>query len=258
MEIAAARQADATQELQAEFDDRFEMLRRRLTSICMALAGSDNAPDLVHETYLRARDRLHQLRDPALFDAWVVRIAIHEAKGLTRRARRERERLPRIHRKGHAASPDTALRELVERLPARQRAVIALYGDIAQHMWLIDARGTAESNIWMATIGDETVVDTLEWWRNCIADEGVYFADPQQAFSAALKYAQSGDHSEERNIATADAYCKVESGLDRAVNAAFLAAINTVLPNLEADLIALQELEEDALIRAKEILATAE
>ena len=127
MEIAAARQANATQELQAEFDDRFEILRRRLTSVCIALAGVDNAPDLVHETYLRARDRLHQLRDPDLFDAWVVRIAMNEAKSLTRRARRERERLPQIHRKGHTTSPDTALRELVELLPPRQRAVIVLH-----------------------------------------------------------------------------------------------------------------------------------
>ena len=128
MEIAAARHAaDDAQQLRAEFDDRFEGVRRRLTAVCVALAGADDAPDLVQETYLRASDRLHQLRDPSLFDAWVVRIAMNEAKGLTRRARRERARLAGIQRADRATSPDTALRELVELLPLRQRAVIVLH-----------------------------------------------------------------------------------------------------------------------------------
>lgn len=127
MDIAAARRTDATQQLRAEFDDRFENVRRRLTAVCVALAGADDAPDLVQETYLRATDRLHQLREPSLFDAWVVRIAMNEAKGLTRRARRERELLPGIGPTQRAATPDTALRELVERLPPRHRAVIVLH-----------------------------------------------------------------------------------------------------------------------------------
>lgn len=127
MEVAAVRQPDATQALRADFDERFEEVRRRLTAVCIALAGVDDAPDLVQETYLRASGRLHQLRDPSLFDAWVVRIAINEAKGLRRRARREQDGLPRIHRTNSAPGPDTALRELVERLPPRQRAVIVLH-----------------------------------------------------------------------------------------------------------------------------------
>lgn len=127
MEIAAARTTDATQELRGEFDDRFQGVRGRLTAVCIALAGADDAPDLVQETYLRASDRLHQLRDPSLFEAWVVRIAMNEAKSLTRRARRERDRLFGVHRAEVAPGPDAALRELVELLPPRQRAVIVLH-----------------------------------------------------------------------------------------------------------------------------------
>ena len=130
----------------------------------------------------------------------------------------------------------------------------ALYGDIAREMWLRDARGTAESDIWMATIEDAAVVRALDWWRDCLADEEVYFADPEQARSAALTFARSGDFEEERRIATVDAVCKVESALDRAVHGAFLTATNRVLPELEADLLALQQLEEDALVRARIIL----
>ncbi|MGH2418398.1 MAG: RNA polymerase sigma factor [Candidatus Limnocylindria bacterium] len=127
MEIAAVRTTDATRQLRVEFDDRFEGMRRRLTAVCIALAGADDAADLVQETYLRASDRLHQLRDPELLEAWVVRIAMNEAKSLTRRARRERERLPDLRAAGRAEGPDTALRELVERLPPRHRAVIVLH-----------------------------------------------------------------------------------------------------------------------------------
>ena len=127
MEIATVRETGATLVLRAEFDDRFALVRGRLNAVCIAVAGVDAAQDLVQETYLRASDRLHQLRDPSLFDAWVVRIAINEAKGLTRRLRRERERLPRLHSAAPAPGPDAALRELVERLPSRQRAVIVLH-----------------------------------------------------------------------------------------------------------------------------------
>lgn len=127
MEIAAVRETDAPLDLRAEFDDRFDGVRHRLTAVCIALAGADDAPDLVQETYLRASARLHQLRDPSLFDAWVVRIAMNEAKGLTRRARRERARLPGFAPPERAPAPDTALRELVELLPPRQRAVIVLH-----------------------------------------------------------------------------------------------------------------------------------
>lgn len=133
-------------------------------------------------------------------------------------------------------------------------ATRALYGDLEQEMWLRDARGTAESDIWMATLEDQAVTDALDWWRECVAQRGVYFVDPQQAFDGAIKFAQSGDYAQERLIASADAACKVESGLDRAVSAAFLSATNAVLPALEEDLLALQHLEEGALVRAQEIL----
>lgn len=134
----------------------------------------------------------------------------------------------------------------------------ALYGDIEREMWLIDARGTAQSDIWMATVEDPLVMQALNAWRDCLAGRGFQWADPQQARDAAFSYARAGDHAEERLIAAADAACKVESGLDRAVDAAFLAATNVVFPALEADLIALQQLEEEAVLRAQAILANAE
>jgi len=130
----------------------------------------------------------------------------------------------------------------------------ALFGDIEQAMWLRDARGTAESDIWMATVSDEAVSDALESWKGCVRERGYEFDDPHHAFDSAANAARAGDFDEERSIATTHAECTAESNLDLAVAAAFLSATNAVLPELEHDLLALQQLEEDALSRAKDIL----
>ncbi len=126
MEIAATSREPAQVERVSDFEARFELIRPRLTAVCTAVAGADEAPDLVHETYLRASDRLNQLRDPALFDAWVVRIALNEAKSVLRDRRRAAERtaqlVPQIPQ-----SPDIGLRQLVEQLSPRERAVIVLH-----------------------------------------------------------------------------------------------------------------------------------
>lgn len=147
MEIAATPHADAAAELRMEFDARFGAVRARLIAVCIAVAGVDDAPDLVQETYLRASERLHQLRDPNLFDAWVVRIALNEAKGLHRRARRERERMPSLM-PDVTPQPDAALRELVEALPPRERAVIVLHYGYGYRMGEIaEALDLSEINV---------------------------------------------------------------------------------------------------------------
>lgn len=137
-------------------------------------------------------------------------------------------------------------------------ASLAVWGDIEQELRLRDARGTAEADIWVSTLDDAAVLDALEAWKNCVTAEGYEVEDPQSAFELALSAAQSGDFDRERAIATVDARCKADSGLDRAVQAAFLAATNAVLPDLEDDLLALQEFEAAALERAKEILRFGE
>ena len=131
----------------------------------------------------------------------------------------------------------------------------AVDGDIERGMWLVDARGTARSDIWEATFADAAVLEALDTWRRCVLGElGVVLEDPHDAFDAAMSAAQSGDYERERVVATADAECKAKSGLDLAVQAAFLSATNALLPEFEDDLIALQQFEQDALARAKEIL----
>jgi hypothetical protein len=129
-----------------------------------------------------------------------------------------------------------------------------LYGDIAREMWLRDARGTAESDIWVAVESDGAVQAAWTSWQACIGERGFAFENPNAAFETALRATFAGDHVQERAIATAHAECAVESNLDVAVTAAFFAASQAVLPGLEQDLIALQRLEEEAAVRGREIL----
>lgn len=126
MQIAASARQPVRDDVADSFEDAFERVRRRLTAICVVIAGADEAPDLVHETYLRASQRIHQLRDPALFDAWVVRIALNEAKTVLRKRSRLGQPL-RETPENPAPSPDVGLRLLVQQLPPRQRAVIVLH-----------------------------------------------------------------------------------------------------------------------------------
>lgn len=109
-----------------DFDVRFGDVRRRLIRICSALVGGDEAEDVVQDTYLVGRTRFEKLRDPAAFDAWVIRIAINRCMDRHRRGSRI-EPLGTRERSPSAAPRDAGLRELIERLPPRERATVVLH-----------------------------------------------------------------------------------------------------------------------------------
>lgn len=163
---------------------------------------------------------------------------------------REEDRIEIVERDGsHTSVPGGGCLAMAER---------AVYGDIEQELRLQDARSTAQVEIWGATLSDSAVVGALNAWTRCMSDGGLEFENPHSAFEEAVSAAQGGDFEREALIARADAECKVESGLDVAVERAFLSATNAVLPDLEDDLVALQQFEEEALARAKDILRLGE
>ncbi len=107
------------------FDERFAGLRPHLVAVCRSLVG-DDAEDVVQDTYLRARARLHQLRKPASLEAWLTAVAVRECYG----RRRRRQRLADLLGAIRAAQPpesDPDLRALVEALPFRDRTVVVLH-----------------------------------------------------------------------------------------------------------------------------------
>lgn len=128
MDIPIPAVATERDDLRRDFHERFMAVRPMLLGICRSVVGLDEAEDLVQETYLRAVDRLGQLRDPSLFEAWLARIAMNEARTFWRR--RKRAAIPaEVERPlaDHGRSRDASLVELVERLPARERACVVLH-----------------------------------------------------------------------------------------------------------------------------------
>ena len=65
---------------------------------------------------------------PEQFDAWVCRAAINLCFNRQRAQTRMLDRLPTFAaRQQHQSGPDLGLRELIERLPLRERTVVVLH-----------------------------------------------------------------------------------------------------------------------------------
>jgi RNA polymerase sigma-70 factor (ECF subfamily) len=122
--ISAGRTDEAAA---ARFDAQFEVARDRLVRICAGLVGRDLADDVVQDTYLRARSRFAQLRDPDLFEAWLTRIALNLCVNRHRSDRRLRALLPLLRPRTTGAMRDLGLRELIEQLPPRERTLVVLH-----------------------------------------------------------------------------------------------------------------------------------
>ena len=134
--------------LVAEYDVRFAAARDRVVRICTSLVGTDTAEDVVQDAYLRGRSRFAQLRDLDLFEAWLTRIAINLCVNRQRSARRLLDLMPLLGRGKQADPRDTGLRELIERLSARERTLIVLhYGHGYQFDEIARMAGLTTSNV---------------------------------------------------------------------------------------------------------------
>ena len=110
-----------------EFDRRFGIVRGRLEAICTSLVGPAEAPDVVHDVYVTARTRLSQLRESDRLEAWLARIAVNECHELHRRRRRLSGYPIAVLEAPAGSTGDVALRELIERLPPRERTILVLH-----------------------------------------------------------------------------------------------------------------------------------
>lgn len=117
-----------TRRSDVDLDSAFAAARPRLVRIATSLVGADSAEDVVQDTYLTARARLGQLRDPAALDGWLARICVHRSFRIKRRGKRLQELLALVPfaRVTPASSGRIELHELVEQLPPRDRAVVVL------------------------------------------------------------------------------------------------------------------------------------
>ena len=127
VETAAIESDHYADDVDLAFHDRFQEVRPRLMAVCRAVVGHDDAEDVVQETYLRARQRIGQLRNMSALEAWLVRIALNEARSVARRRARHQEPLGEGDRPAAGQHRDLALLELVDALPIRERMAVALH-----------------------------------------------------------------------------------------------------------------------------------
>ncbi|MDQ3689806.1 MAG: RNA polymerase sigma factor [Chloroflexota bacterium] len=126
LDVIEAPEVTDTTGARAAFDARFALARERLLRITASLVGADDAEDVVQDTYLLGRRRFDQLRDESAFEPWLTRIAVNLCFGRHRRLKRLRELFPALL-PGKSAASDIGLRDMVEKLPPRERTVLVLH-----------------------------------------------------------------------------------------------------------------------------------
>jgi RNA polymerase sigma factor (sigma-70 family) len=103
----------------------------RAVGLARVLTGDHAvAEDLAHEAFIRSASRLGALRDPARFEAYLLRAVVNLARSRARRRRIEIAFIQR-HRPAEAMPPvdaetGTVIRQALLRLPVRQRAAVTL------------------------------------------------------------------------------------------------------------------------------------
>lgn len=105
--------------------DQFEAQRHALLRHCARFVGADEAQDVVQDTYLKAARHASSIRNPSAMRAWLFRVASNRCVDLHRR----RSRLVALGDRDPAASAgrDVALRQMIERLSPRERAIVVMH-----------------------------------------------------------------------------------------------------------------------------------
>ncbi len=92
---------------------------------CGMLRTEADRQDAMQQALLRAWEKRHTLRDPQLFDAWMIRILVNECKSIYRRQARVTPvaQLPETPVQG----PDIDVADALSRLPWKQRICVTLH-----------------------------------------------------------------------------------------------------------------------------------
>src|SRR5215218_8613816 len=125
--VSRARTGD-----QAAFAALYDRHARLIRAICFdATAHLASAEDLSQEVFLRAHQKLHQLRDGSRFVAWLCEIARRAASDWGRQSRRDGA-LPNLEQTLELAAPEeepqlAELRHAIRQLPEDERMALHLF-----------------------------------------------------------------------------------------------------------------------------------
>lgn len=125
--VARAREGDHT-----AFATLYDRHARLIRAICYdATAHLASAEDLAQDVFLRAYQRIHQLRDGEKFVPWLCEITRRAGHDWRRRTRRDGMHLARVHETDRA-TPEEApqigeLRDAIRELPEDERMALHLF-----------------------------------------------------------------------------------------------------------------------------------
>lgn len=105
--------------------DVYDQHREGLVRFATVLVGADDALDVVSAAVLRVLERQRKISNPK---AYLFQAIANQAKNHNRGEKRRRVREERVQAVGHSAisEPYPEVREAIERLSTRQRAVVYL------------------------------------------------------------------------------------------------------------------------------------
>ena len=95
---------------------------------CRMTADSQAAWDVTQQSWLGIIKGLRKLHDPASFAAWAYRITTNKAADWVKKRRRTRQiSIEEIHDPPDPRKEDTGIRELLQKLSLKKRAILCLY-----------------------------------------------------------------------------------------------------------------------------------
>ena len=111
-----------------EFSQRAMRCAPKLWRIAyLILRNGADCDDAVQEALLRAWAHIGSLRDPALFETWLVRILVNECKDALRRRRRDPVALEADIGREDRLCEDLQLRLALRQLPEKYRLPLVLH-----------------------------------------------------------------------------------------------------------------------------------
>jgi len=95
---------------------------------CRLTSDQDAAWDITQESWLGIIKGLRKLHDPASFKAWAYRITTNKSIDWMRKSKAVRQiSIEEIQEHQHKEKKDTGVKELLQKLDMRRKAVLSLY-----------------------------------------------------------------------------------------------------------------------------------
>ncbi|MEX2134585.1 MAG: hypothetical protein WEB67_10625 [Acidimicrobiia bacterium] len=134
-----------------------------------------------------------------------------------------------------------------------------LYGDLEEFFRITGVIGLAGREVYERMVADPEWVETQEHWQSCMSGRGYAVFDLEDPIDQANDVYLSGipvaeAHAHDIEIAIDDSKCAAEVGLGAKYRALVQRYETEYATSHEADLIVLQELQQRAVVRAKELL----